>query len=158
MSWMRVSWVPACWMIVATCLLAGPARARPASLEALAKAVERAYGAHDLAAMEALVCWQDVDARTRAAFETAVAADRSLVVARVSAEPLDEGEVAPYVLDGVRYRPNVSPVARLDVRFAAEGQRGAVRRDETSFLAGRADDGYCIALAAPASDPATRAP
>jgi hypothetical protein len=137
------------WVMVVSCMVAGPALARPASLEALAKAVERAYDAHDLEAMRALVCWQNVDARTRAAFEQAVTADESLTVARVSAEPLGEGAVSEYVMEGVRYRPNVPPAGRLDVRFAAAGQPGAVRTDETSFLAGREDEGYCIAQAAP---------
>jgi hypothetical protein len=152
--WWRVTWT-----MVASLVMAGPAVARPSSLAALATAVERAYGEDDLAIMRALVCWQDVDARTRAAFEKAVMADREFTVAHVEAEPLGDGAVSEYVLAGVRYRPNVPPVGRLDVRFAAAGQDGAVRTDETSFLAGRTDDGYCIALAAPAPAPeATRRP
>lgn len=94
---------------------------RMAGLRGLAAEWERAHRARDLAALEALYCWEGVDRALRDRVRLVMAQELDLPVRSVSAERC----TAVDRLLGETQRPNLDPTGVITVAFAAEDGLGA---------------------------------
>ena len=92
----------------------------------LAAELRAAFARHDAAAIEALFCWDGVDAATRARLRLVIQQEHELPVASVAVRPLSaiERQASPGL------RPNLSPDAVIEVTFATTDRLSA------AYLAG----------------------
>jgi hypothetical protein len=149
----RRAWIPALVLWGGAWAWAGCGGEPTESAEALSDAYARAVEEGDLAALSELVCWERVDARGREAFERGLREQLGLGVSRTTLEPLPDSFELEYQVDGVTYRPNLEPVARMRVEFDASPD-GPPRPRSTSHLLAVREGAYCITLNAPvASNP-----
>ncbi len=100
------------------------------SLRALADDLRQAYATHDAAAMEALFCWDGVDAATRGRIRFVILQEYELPVASVTVRPLNAFDRQA----GPGLRPNLTPAGSVEVVFDTTDRLSA------SYLAGR--DGF----------------
>jgi len=89
---------------------------REVALRSLAADWGAAHAARDLAAMEALYCWEGVDAAERQRIRLALLQEIEMPVAAVRGARLSPSDRLPW---GSR-RPNLDPVGVLEVSFAVE--------------------------------------
>ena len=117
-------------------LARGPARGgglgwrNARSRAALADDLRRAFAAQDARAIEALFCWDGVDAATRARLRLVIQQEHELPIASIVVRPLGPFDRQP----GAGLRPNLEPDAVLEVTFATTDRLSA------AYLIGR--DGW----------------
>jgi len=112
---------------------------RAAGLRALAEDWRRAHAAGDLAAMEALYCWDGVAPEQRRRLRLALQQELELPVTAVRASRL----TPPDRLVGGAQRPNLEPVGVIEVSFAVNDGLGA------RLLAGRSGLGFRLVVLVP---------
>jgi hypothetical protein len=115
----------------------------PTSAPQLVTEVEAAIKAKDKAALLALVNWQGVSADMKS-FQTELLSDLlRKAVQGVKLLPLPADFQPPYVLDEVRYIPNVAILGLIEVEFANAGNALRMpygKNGETFCLAGTAQE------------------
>ncbi|MFN7340523.1 MAG: hypothetical protein ACK5VI_05520 [Opitutia bacterium] len=112
---------------------------REVGLRALAEDWRRAHAAGDLAAMEALYCWDGVAPEQRRRLRLALAQELELPVTAVRAARL----APPDQLLGTAQRPNLKPIGVIEVSFAVNDGLGA------RLLAGRSGLGFRLVVLIP---------
>lgn len=113
---------------------------RELGLRALAEDWRRAHAAKDLAAMEALYCWDGVAPAERERIRLALRQEFDLPVAAARASRLAPADRVPWVSQ----RPNLEPVGVVEVSFAVEDRLAA------RMLAGRRGLGFRLVVLIPA--------
>jgi hypothetical protein len=108
----------------------------------------QAHEKRDVEAVYRLVYSEGVDAKTRESFTNGVSADFGLPVKRIFIEQLAEDEKLEYTLSGVTYRPNLKPIGRMRVEFAAppDGQPAV---QTSGYLIGVKDGSHFVVTATP---------
>jgi hypothetical protein len=132
--------------------LAGCQPGGPGSPDELATRYQQAHEAQDLDALRGLVCWDRVDEVTRASVERQIEKELGRSIEAVRVEPLSEGFELEYTLDGVTYRPNLTPVRRIRIEFTMPEKGEPNLSTSMSFLVGERDGTYLITTAAPVAD------
>ncbi|MFZ9200887.1 MAG: hypothetical protein ACO23N_00455 [Opitutales bacterium] len=94
---------------------------RMAGLRGLAADWQSAHQARDLAALEALYCWDGADPALRARLRQVLVGEFELPVRSVEAERCSDVDR----LQGQTQRPNLEPTGVIVVRFATEDGLGA---------------------------------
>jgi hypothetical protein len=112
---------------------------RELGLRSLAADWHRAHAAGDLAAMEALYCWDGVPAEQRRRLLLALQQELELPVLAVRAARL----APPDRLSGASQRPNLEPIGVLEVSFAVNDGLGA------RLLVGRQGLGFRLVVLIP---------
>lgn len=112
---------------------------REVGLRALAEDWRRAHAAGDLAAMEALYCWDGVEPEQRRRLRLALQQELELPVTAVRAARL----APPDRLLGAAQRPNLTPVGVIEVSFAVNDGLGA------RLLAGRSGLAFRLVVLVP---------
>ena len=144
-------------LLVIAALLTLPALAfasegsEPNDFRELAALFRTAHDSGDFEKISGLVCWDRVDARTRAAVERHTASEFGRPISSVSFEKLPEDAGLEYQQDGVTYRPNLSPIGYLVIRYAPS-QSDPSAATATRYLLGRKAGKLRIATAAPAAE------
>ena len=128
-------------------VLAGQASA-PAGFGPLAEAYRAAHESGSVERLSALVCWDRVDAVTRASVNQVLTSELGRPVAAVDFEPLLSDTVLEYQFGGVVYRPNLVPVGFIVIRFAANQSTDEVATT-MRLLIGRKGGDLLIATGAP---------
>lgn len=112
---------------------------REAGLRSLAADWRAAHAAKDLAAMEALYCWDGVDPAERQRIRLALVQEIEMPVAAVRGARLSPADRLPWV----SRRPNLEPVGVIEVSFAVED------RLASRILAGRSGLGFRLVVLVP---------
>lgn len=99
-------------------------------------------------ALMKLVHWEKVEDNIKRMIMTAFGEAVTRELESVKVAPLEQDEVLQYERNGVRYGPNLQPVARLHVAFKrSTGDNYQVT--ESSYLVGESNGRYMIATSAP---------
>ena len=114
-------------LLLGLLFLAGWSWWNRASLEELARDLQKAYDTRDINAMEALFCWEGVDDRTRGRIRLAILQEFELPVESVVIRPL----LSTDGRDGPGLRPNLTPAATVVVTYATPDHLSS------AWLAGR---------------------
>jgi hypothetical protein len=109
-----------------------------------------AHDSSDIGGISELVDWDRVDDRTRASVERHTASEFGRPISSISFEGLQENENLEYQQAGVTYRPNLSPIGYLIVRYAANPSNPTAATS-TSYLLGRKARKLRITTAAPSA-------
>ena len=112
---------------------------REVGLRALAEDWRKAHAAGDLAAMEALYCWEGVAPEQRRRLLLALQQELELPVVAVRAARLTAADR----LAGASQRPNLEPIGVVEVSFAVNDGLGA------RLLAGRRGLGFRLVVLVP---------
>jgi hypothetical protein len=107
-----------------------------------------AHDSADIRKISELVCWDRVDARTRASLERHTASEFGRSISSIEFEGIPESEMLEYEQGGVIYRPNLSPLGFIVVRYAANPSNPTAAT-ESRFLLGRQAGELRITTAAP---------
>lgn len=97
-------------------------------------------GNHD--ALLDLFCWEGVDDLVKEAVAGSVRDDLEQPLVDVQFKPLDEQDTLEYEQNGVRYRPNLPIIGKLQVGYKLQDE---TRIGKTTYLIGR--DGEQLLLA-----------
>jgi hypothetical protein len=126
------------------------AQSAPRSRDQLIARVQQAFKRRSIDEMRQLVLWGRADAVTRESFERRTAEDFDLSVGRVSIEPLRPTEKLEYTVNGITYRPTLSPLGRVNIEFVAPPD-ARVRGRSTSYLFGSRDGAFYLLTTEPTS-------
>jgi hypothetical protein len=141
-------------LLLVTTLLCAPALAyagedaSPDGFRDFAALFRAAHDSSDIGKISELICWNAVDAQTRASVERHTASEFGRPISSISFEGLPEDENLEYQQGGVTYRPNLSPIGYLVVRYVANPSNPTAAT-ATRYLLGRKAGMLRIATAAP---------
>jgi len=142
-------------LLVLAILLCAPALAHagedvePSGFRDFAAQFRAAHDSGDIARISELVCWDRVDAGTRASVERHAASELGRPTSSMSFEKLPEGADLEYQQGGVTYRPNLPPIGFLVVHYVVD-RSSPTAATATRYLLGRQAGELRIATAAPA--------
>ena len=117
-----------------------------ASTQELRERYKSYFGQKDEQKLATLAYWKGVTQDDREGFYRSLRHDLQFRLESVEFEPLSVGGPFEYTREGVTYAPNLKPVGRLVARYRTQGN---VSNLSTSYLVGKKDGRYYIALAAP---------
>jgi hypothetical protein len=129
-TWLRRVLAAILGLALGLALVGGLGWRNARSRAALADDLRRAFAAQDARAIEALFCWDGVDAATRARLRLVIQQEHELPIASIVVRPLGPFDRQP----GAGLRPNLEPDAVLEVTFATTDRLSA------AYLIGR--DGW----------------
>ena len=129
-TWLRRVLAAILGLTLGLALVGGLGWRNARSRAALADDLRRAFAAQDARAIEALFCWDGVDAATRARLRLVIQQEHELPIASIVVRPLGPFDRQP----GAGLRPNLEPDAVLEVTFATTDRLSA------AYLIGR--DGW----------------
>ena len=127
------------------------------SREALSERFREYSDRSDVEGVFRLVYWHGVSEADRGTLRRSLEVDFRERIKSVEVVPLSEGYLLEYTRNGITYRPNLQVVGELVVTFeprdklepSADGSF-LVPPSTTTYLVGRKDGRYSIAMAAPA--------
>lgn len=114
---MKLSAILASLALPAVAIAAEPAE--PEGFRELAALFRAAHDSSDFDGISKLICWDRVDAPARASVQRHTMSEFGRPISEISFEQLGEDATLEYEYGGVRYRPNLSPIGYLVVRFEA---------------------------------------
>jgi len=123
-------------------------QAEPEGFRELAVLFRAAHDSSDFDGVSKLICWDRVDGPAKASVERHTASEFGRPISEISFEQLPEGETLEYEYGGVRYRPNLSPIGYLVVRFGAN-PADPTAATATRYLIGHKAGKLRITTAAP---------
>lgn len=110
--------------------------ADPTDFKSFAKLFHAAHDSTSIEEISDLICWDRVDEQTRASIERHTTSEFGRPISSISFESLSEDENLEYAQDGIVYRPNLSPIGYLVVRYVAEPSNPTAAT-ATRYLLGR---------------------
>lgn len=134
-------WVAICILTICLQPLFANAQEPPSSAELLLFRVESALKTKEIEALLGLFNWQDVSKEMRASTSKRMAEmlKDDVINISLSSIPTDmKDNYEGYTRDGVLYRPNVSIVGVIDVRFKQKGYRLQMpygKKDKSFYIA-----------------------
>jgi hypothetical protein len=123
----------------------------PTGFRELAAQFRAAHDSGHVGKISQVVCWDRVDARTRAAVERHIASEFGRPISSISFDPLPQDADLEYEQAGVTYRPNLTPLGYLVVRYASDPAQPTAAT-AARFLLGRKSGELRITTAAPVPD------
>jgi hypothetical protein len=122
--------------------------AEPEGFRELAALFRAAHDSSDFDRVSKLICWDRVDGAAMASLERHTASEFGRPISEIVFEQLPEDATLEYEQGGVRYRPNLSPIGHLVVRFEANPS-DPTAATATHYLIGRKAGKLRITTAAP---------
>ena len=141
--------LPGLCVFLLTCSLSVSVQMRSvgaATREELVLLYRRYADAKDKDKLRTLVYWPGVQDRERRSFDKSIEDDSKLTVKSVDSGPLAKDQMMEYTLEGVTYRPTLTPIGTLVVAYVPQG---TARVLATTYLVGVKDNRYYITLASP---------
>ena len=117
-----------------------------ASTQELRELYKSYFGQKDEQKLATLAYWKGVTQDDREGFHRSLRQDLRFSLESVEFEPLNLDGTFEYTRGGVTYAPNLKPIGRLVARYQTQGN---VTNLSTSYLVGKKDGRYYIALAIP---------
>ena len=130
-----------------------PARgdAEPKDFREFAVLFRAAHDSSDFGKISELVCWDRVNDEARASFRRHTASEFGRPISSISFERLPEDAMLEYEQGGVTYRPNLSPIGYLVVRYTPKPSEPTAAT-ATHYLIGRKAGSLRITTAAPVAE------
>ena len=120
----------------------------PADFREFASQFRKAHDSGDFGKISELICWDRVDAAARASLDRNTSMEFGRPISSISFETLPEDATLEYEQGGVTYRPNLTPIGYLVVRYAPK-ESDPTAATAMHYLLGRKVDKLRIATAAP---------
>ena len=122
--------------------------AEPEGFRELATLFRAAHDSSDFEMVTELICWDRVDGAAKASVERHTASEFGRPISGILFEQLPEDAILEYEHGGVRYRPNLTPIGYLVVRFEPNPSEPTAAT-ATRYLIGRKAGELRITTAAP---------
>jgi hypothetical protein len=125
--------------------------AEPTGFRELAALYRIGHESGDFRKISELICWDRVDAQTRSSLQRNTVSEFGRPISSISFEQLPEDAFLEYEQGGVTYRPNLSPIGHLVVRYPPKpSDPGAATASH--YLIGRKAGVLRITTAAPVEE------
>lgn len=117
----------------------------------LAQRVAAAHAKHDTAALVRLVYWGRADTLLRRHYRAALGDDLAHTLSGTAIKPLDPSEKLEYTVGEQAYVPTLTPIGRLEVKFApfTRSDGAKVSALSSSYLVGEKGGRFYLLTAEP---------
>lgn len=112
------------------------------------KQFRAAITAGDFSSLSEMVNWEGVNEDTRHSVEFALRECMKQPIQEISIGRVPEGTPLEYTVNGTTYRPNLTPIGFLNIKFAQRQKTGQAMITSTGFMVGRSGSKIMIATAA----------
>jgi len=126
-------------------VLPSPVKALPTSEQELVTSVRSALDKKNVEMMLDLVCWDGVDSSMKDSLKATFQYLVSQKVKDVNIGPLRPGAITEYVLEGKKFKTNLTPIKQLNIVIDDGDPNGKLT---TSLMVGQKGNDFLIATAA----------